>query len=108
MGRAAPLVQAYGILMQPLSPDSTLTRATAPLSTDLHNETVLMSLESGSYYGLEGPARRIWELLATPRTLSDLSLELSREFQVTPEQCAEDILPFIQELCREGLLVADL
>jgi len=93
--------------MQPLLPDSTLARSTAPLSTDLHNETVLMSLESGSYYGLEGTARRIWELLSTPRTLSDLSLQLSKEFQVTPEHCAEEILPFIEEMRMEGLLVAD-
>jgi hypothetical protein len=93
--------------MKPLRPDSTLARSTRPLSTDLHNETVLMSLESGSYYGLEGTARRIWGLLSTPRTFSDLCLQLSIEFQVTPEQCAKDILPFIEEMGSEGLLVID-
>lgn len=94
-------------MMQPLSPDSTLARSTAPLSADLHDETVLMSLESGNYYGLEGTARRIWELLATPTTLSDLSDQLAKEYRVTREQCAEEILPFINEMRREGLLVAD-
>ena len=90
---------------RPLGPDSTLTRSPAPLSTDLHNETVLMSLESGSYYGLEGTARRIWELLSTPCTLSDLSLQLSKEFKVAPDQCAKEILPFIEQMRGEGLLV---
>ena len=93
--------------MPPLRPESVLTRATEPLSTDLGNETVLMSIESGSYYGLEGTAQRIWILLATPRTLSDLSIHLAKEYQVSVEQCAKDILPFIEEMRVEGLLVAD-
>ena len=93
--------------MRHLSPDSTLTLSAAPLSADLHNEIVLMSLDSGSYYGLEGTARRIWELIATPCTLTELSAQLSKEFQVTPEQCVEDISPFLDELLAEGLLVVD-
>ncbi len=93
--------------MRPLHSDTPLARSTAPLSADLHNETVLMSLESGSYYGLEGTARRIWELLASPQSLSDLSHQLAREYQVSPEQCAAEILPFIEEMRQEGLLAAD-
>lgn len=93
--------------MRSLRPDSTLARSTKPLSADLHDETVLMSLESGSYYGLEGTARRIWELLATPCTLSGLGLQLAQEYHVTPEQCVEEILPFLEEMRREGLLVSD-
>lgn len=90
--------------MSPLRPESRLTRATEPLSTELGNETVLMSIESGSYYGLEDTAQRIWILLATPRTLSDLSIHLAKEYEVSPEQCAEDILPFIEDMITEGLL----
>ncbi|MBL0210478.1 MAG: PqqD family protein [Holophagaceae bacterium] len=93
--------------MQPLRPDTILARSAKPLSADLHDETVLMSLESGSYYGLEGTARRIWELLATPRTLSSLGEQLAKEYQVDPGQCAVEIRPFIDEMRREGLLVAD-
>jgi hypothetical protein len=93
--------------MQPLRPDSPLIRSDHPLAADLDDETVLMSLESGHYYGLEGTARRIWELLAAPRTVADLSRQLAAEYQVSPEQCAAEILPFIEELRREGLLVAE-
>ncbi|MBK8725027.1 MAG: PqqD family protein [Holophagaceae bacterium] len=93
--------------MLPLRPDLPLARATAPLAADLEDETVLMSLETGSYYGLEGTARRIWTLLETPRTLAALAEQLAAEYDVTPERCAEEIRPFIEELRREGLLVVD-
>lgn len=93
--------------MMPLRPESLLTRAIEPLSTDLGNEIVLMSIESGSYYGLEGTAQRIWILLATPRSLLDLGICLANEYKVSPEQCVKDILPFIEQLRAEGLLAAD-
>ncbi len=90
--------------MSPLRLESRLTRDKKPLSTELGNETVLMSIESGRYYGLEGTAQRIWSLLTTPQSLSDLSIHLAKEYEVSPGQCAEDILPFIEEMISEGLL----
>jgi hypothetical protein len=74
------------------------------MSTELGNETVLMSIESGRYYGLEGAAQRIWSLLTAPQSLADLSIQLAKEYEVSPEQCAEDILPFVEEMISEGLL----
>lgn len=90
--------------MSSLHPESLLIRDRKPLSTELGNETVLMSIESGRYYGLEGTAQRIWSLLAAPRSLADLSIQLAKEYEVSPEQCAEEILPFIEEMISEGLL----
>lgn len=74
------------------------------MSTELGNETVLMSIESGRYYGLEGTAQRIWSLLRAPQSLAELSVHLAKEYEVSPEQCAEDIRPFIEEMISEGLL----
>jgi len=91
----------------PLRPDSLLARSAAPLAAELDGETVLMSLEAGRYYGMEGVARRIWALLETPCTAADLAAALSAEFEVTPQQCLEDIAPFLEELVREGLLTVD-
>jgi hypothetical protein len=91
--------------MQPLQPQSLLSRAPEPLAADLAGETVLMSLESGSYYGLEGTARRIWELLAAPTTFEALAGALASEYDVAPERAAEDLRPFLDDLRREGLLV---
>ena len=90
--------------MHHLEPEDRLLRVQNMLSTELDEETVLMSIDAGAYYGLEGPARRIWELLATPLTFSVLVDQLVEEFDVTPETCAADVEKFLAEMEREGLI----
>jgi hypothetical protein len=81
-----------------------LSRVQNMLSTELDQETVLMSIDAGAYYGLEGPARSIWEILETPLTFSALVDRLVEEYQVSPETCAADLERFLIEMEREGLL----
>ena len=59
--------------------ESKLSRVENLLSTELDQETVLMSIDAGAYYGLEGPARCIWEILETPLTFSALVDRLVQE-----------------------------
>ena len=81
-----------------------LSRVQNLLSTELDQETVLMSIDAGAYYGLEGPARSIWEILETPLTFSALVDRLVEEYQVSPETCAADLERFLSEMERVGLL----
>jgi hypothetical protein len=81
-----------------------LSRTENLLSTQLDEETVLMSIDAGAYYGLEGPARSIWEILETPLTFSALVDRLVEEYHVSPEICAADVERFLAEMEREGLL----
>jgi hypothetical protein len=90
--------------MRRFSPDDRLTRASDLLSTELDQETVLMSIDAGAYYGLEGPARSIWAKLETPLTFSALIASMVEEYEVSPEQCASDLEPFLAHMEREGLL----
>ncbi len=90
--------------MPGFSPEDRLSRVPNLLSTELDSETVLMSVEAGAYYGLEGPARSIWEILETPLTYSALLARLVEEYQVSAETCASDVEKFLSEMQREGLL----
>jgi hypothetical protein len=74
------------------------------LSTQLDEETVLMSIDAGAYYGLKGPAQSIWEILETPLTFSALVERLVKEYRVSPETCAADLERFLGEMEREGLI----
>ena len=85
-------------------PEDRLSRVQNLLSTELDQETVLMSIDAGAYYGLKGPARSIWEILETPLTFSALVDRLVEEYQVSPETCAADLERFLSEMEREGLL----
>ncbi|MDD2366849.1 MAG: PqqD family protein [Desulfuromonadaceae bacterium] len=82
-----------------------MVRALNLIATDLDDETILMSVEQGSYYGMEATARRIWELIETPTSVADLIDLLSQEYNVTPDICGPDIIAYLEELNAEGLIV---
>jgi hypothetical protein len=90
--------------MRIFNPDDKLSRTQEMLSTELDQETVLMSIDAGAYYGLKGTAQSIWEHLKTPLTVSALVDCLVEEYQITPEACAADLELFLAELKEEGLL----
>jgi hypothetical protein len=90
--------------MRLFGPEDKLSRAHELLSTEFDQEMVLMSIDAGAYYGLEGPARSIWEILETPLTFSALVDRLVKEYRVSPETCAADVQRFLGEMEREGLL----
>ena len=49
--------------MRQFRSEDKLSRVQDLLSAEFDQETVLMSIDAGAYYGLEGPARSIWEIL---------------------------------------------
>jgi hypothetical protein len=81
-----------------------LSRAGDILITELDNETVLMSIKAGAYYGLEGSARSIWTNLETPIAFSALVELLVEKYGITPQTCAEDLQKFLRKMEHEGLL----
>ena len=90
--------------MRRFGPEDKLIRTQEMLSTELDQETVLMSIDAGAYYGLAGTARSVWEKLATPLTFSALVDTLVQEYKITPEACAAELQPFLETMEREGLL----
>jgi Coenzyme PQQ synthesis protein D (PqqD) len=85
---------------------SRVVRPAELMSAPIDKEIVILSLESNHYVGLDEIGRRIWELLAEPRQVSELCDQLTREFAATPEQIARDVLPFLCQLENEGLVHA--
>jgi len=74
------------------------------VSSSLDDETVMMSVNSGKYYGLDEIGSRIWELIEEPRSVSDLCDILFGEFEVDRKQCEKDVLDFLNELAKKNLL----
>ena len=84
--------------------DDKLIRTQEMLATELDQETILMSIDAGVYYGLEETARNVWGKLKAPMTFSSLVDELVKEYDITPEACAADLQQFLGVLEQEGLL----
>lgn len=81
-----------------------LQRNTALTSAEIDGDVVLMCPESGKYYSLAGPARRIWELLAEPTTPDSLYSTLLHEYAVPTETCRNDTDGFLKEMQERKLV----
>ena len=68
------------------------------------DDTVLLDPERREYYGLEGPARQIWDKLNQETTLQAICQALTEEYDVEPAQCESDTREFILELIENGLV----
>ena len=70
------------------------------------DETVLLDLASGTYFGLGGVGKRIWEAVSAGRSLEQTVEALTTEFEVDKAQAEADVLEFAKNLIDRGLLAA--
>jgi hypothetical protein len=73
-------------------------------SQKIDDETVFFSLENSEYYGIDTIGSEIWKLIEKPITLNKLIDELLKDYDVTREQCTQDVLGFLQKLENKSLV----
>jgi len=87
-----------------MTPDTKLSIPAQVMSRLVDDETVLLDLESGMYFGLDGVGKRIWESVADGKSLSDIAAIISAEYEVEEEQALKDVIEFASNLVERGLL----
>ena len=83
------------------------TRLSVPaqvMSRRVGDETVLLDIESGLYFGVDRVGQRIWELAGSGRTLGDIVEAIVAEFEVERPQAEADVMSFVATLVGRGLL----
>lgn len=76
----------------------------AVLSQQLANETVLLNLDTGTYFGLDPVGSRMWQLLQEHGQLQRVLAALLEEFDVDEQRCRTDLRQLASTLCSHGLL----
>ena len=84
--------------------DTTLTVPPQIMSRPVGDETVLLDLASGLYFGLDGVGQRIWQAVADGRKLSETVDIIVAEYDVDRDQATADVLQFASMLLERGLL----
>ena len=87
-----------------LNPNSTIRKHADVLDTELDGEIVLMSVETGKYYGLDATGSAIWRHLAEPVALTALVAALADEFEADRESLERDVRDFIGTLAERQLI----
>jgi hypothetical protein len=86
-------------------PDDTVVVASSELlATTFGEETVILNVSDGKYYGLENVGARLWTLLGKPVTVGALIGTLVAEYEVDPERCRRDVSDLLRRLEAQGLI----
>jgi PqqD family protein of HPr-rel-A system len=74
------------------------------LMRNLGPTCVILHIESGEYYTLEGSGKRIYDLLRDQKTEKEIRRILARDYGIEDERAAGDLRGFLDHLRSKGIL----
>jgi hypothetical protein len=86
-----------------LSLSDSITIPDDVLFRELDGEAVLLNLKTGTYFGLNPVATRMWQLIAEQRSLSHVLEILAGEYETDRVVLEKDLLELGRQLCASGL-----
>jgi hypothetical protein len=86
----------------------TLYRVNSPsvIGEVLDGEAIIVNLDSGAYYSLDGAGAEVWPAAQAGATLADLVDLVAAKYDGEAETIAAGIAALVEELVTENLLVA--
>lgn len=70
----------------------------------MDGEAVVLDLESGTYFGLNGVGTRMWQLLEEHGRLRVVFDRLADEFDVAGDRLEQDLIDLVSRLVDKGLV----
>ena len=73
---------------------------------DLQNDVVILNVDTGVYFGLEGAGGQMWRELVEHRSLEKAFEALKKQFDVKPDELKRDLEALVRQLAEKGLVSA--
>jgi len=89
--------------MTSISLDRTFSLARGAVVRDVEGEAVVLDLEAGMYFGLNGVGTRIWHLLEDDGRLRVVFDALCQEYDAAPDAIERDLLALVTRLVEARL-----
>lgn len=74
------------------------------IQSTIGDEVVMMDMDSGFYFGMNGVGSVIWHHLSNEITLDDLISKLMSEFKVNKQTCESDTIEFLDSLLEKNII----
>lgn len=81
-----------------------IKRTNKALASEIDDEVVMFDADAGKYYGLNSVAAAVWNMLEEPASIEEICDQLTREYDVEKETCMDEVLGFLPELQKKGLI----
>ncbi len=75
------------------------------LARQVGEETVMLDLAKGAYFGLDPVGARMWQLLTEGKVLAEVCDAIVEEYDVSRDVVERDLLALVADLMAQGLLV---
>ena len=75
------------------------------LARQVGEETVMLDLANGTYFGLDPVGARIWQLLVEGKPLVEICDVMEGEYDATRDDIERDLLSLLDDLKAHGLIV---
>ncbi|MDD4921045.1 MAG: PqqD family peptide modification chaperone [Bacteroidales bacterium] len=72
---------------------------------ELGDNQVMMHIDKNKYFGLNAVGKRIWEFAEQPKSFQELTDLLQSEFEVTKDQCIQEVQLFLDKAILCDILV---
>jgi len=89
---------------QVITLQTTVVATPDQVSCRLDDETVMLELKRGTYYGLNHVGTVIWDLIQKPQSLEAICSAVMEKYEIDAETCNRDVLRLIEELQSAGLV----
>ena len=83
---------------------STISKGSELLASEMDGEVVMMSIENGKYYGMNKLGSEIWKMIDAPVQVADICQTLGKTFSVEQSTCETEVLDFVNHLAKEKLI----
>ena len=87
-----------------LSPATIVVSNKRSAACDLDGEMVILQLDSGVYFGLNGVGASIWNYIQEKRSIDDVIRQMMVEYKVARATCEPEILALLQNMASHGLV----
>ncbi|MEO1671819.1 MAG: PqqD family protein [Cyanobacteria bacterium J06631_2] len=78
--------------------------STKYLYSEIDSEAVILDINTGTYFGLNEVSNRIWQLLQSPASESEIVAQILIEYDVTQAEAEKDLRGLLQEMLSTGLI----
>lgn len=78
--------------------DKRLAPSGDAIASAVGDETVILQLKNGAYFGLDAVGTRIWELLKEGTAPADICARMADEYDVAPDVIEADVRRLLGEL----------
>lgn len=90
--------------MSNLTPETVVRQTPNQVSAEMGDETAVLNMDSGQYFGLNISSSEIWEFIEEPRAIREICEHLQTQFEVDAEQCKKEVFDHLGKLIEDELV----